>query len=254
MDLPEAYFQGFDPVDIEASGHWGVLCDPHFPYQDNATIYKFADECNRVGVQGILLNGDVLDAYYLSKHPKVSRGHRFRHEIDVGRQFMGWLRGRFPRIRIIYKEGNHDYRLRSFISEKAPELDDLEEVTIPSLLHLSKYGIDWVQDKRVINLGKLSVVHGHEFRGSGGVNPARWLMQRTLASTMTGHFHRPDEFYSVTIDREQIGTFSVGCACYLHPEYMPINQWSHGYAMVEILRDQRFRVTNRKILRDGTIV
>jgi hypothetical protein len=111
-----------------------------------------------------------------------------------------------------------------------------------------------VADKRVVMLGKLPVVHGHEFRGGGGVNPARWLFLRAVSTAMCGHFHRTSEHHEQGLDRRLHGVWSVGCACYLYPSYDPNNKWNHGYALADVQRDGSFRVTNRRILRDGQVV
>ena len=254
IELPEPSHSIYKPFVVDTPGQWGVIGDVHLPYHDLNTIKKWADECKQRNVKGILLNGDILDCYQLSAHHKDPTKARFREEIEAGKQLMKWLRSNFPNTRIIYKEGNHDDRLRRYIMERAPALFDIAELDMRVILGLDDLGIEWVADKRVIHLGKLSVIHGHEYRGSGGVNPARWLFLRAKDSTMCGHFHRSSEHPETTIRGKLIMCWSVGCACYLHPEYDPQANWGHGYAFVDIFQDGHYSVTNRKILRDGTVV
>lgn len=252
--LPDPIRMSYDPLQIDDVGTWGIISDVHLPYHDLNTIRKWADECKRRNVVGLVLNGDILDCYQLSSHYKDPTKARFRQELDAGKSFLKWLRQQFPKARIVYKEGNHDDRLRRYIAERAPALFDVQELDLRVLLGLDDLGVEWIADKRVIELGKLSVVHGHEFRGGGGVNPARWLYLRTGASALCGHFHRSSEHHETTLDRRQVGVWSVGCACYLYPEYDPNNKWNHGYALVELSQNGHYSVTNRKILRDGSVV
>jgi hypothetical protein len=102
-------------------------------------------------------------------------------------------------------------------------------------------------------LGKLAVVHGHEFKGGGGVNPARWLFLQAVSTAMCGHFHRTSEHHEQGLDRRLHGVWSVGCACFLYPRWYRNNKWNNGFALTDVSNDGSFRVTNRRILRDGTV-
>lgn len=243
--LPEPVALDYTPLTIDTPGRWLVISDIHIPFHDKRTILAAVDEAKRVGVAGVLLNGDILDCFQLSHHYREPDKHRFKDEVDSGVQF--------PRARIVFKEGNHDERLRKYLAERAPELFGLEGFDLPSILKAAERGVEWVADKRVVMLGKLHVVHGHEFRGGGGVNPARWLFLRSVSTALCGHFHRTSEHFETGLDRRIHGVWSVGCACYLYPAYDPTNKWNNGYAIVEVCADGQFTVSNRRILRDGRV-
>lgn len=144
--------------------------------------------------------------------------------------------------------------MRSWLAERAPEIFDFDSVRLPSLLGLDQLGIEWIDDKRIVNLGKLPVVHGHEFKGWGGVMPARWLYLKTGATALCGHFHQPSYYTFRTLESKDVGCWSTGCACYLSPQWLPMNQWGHGYAIVEVGQGGQFAVNNRRLLRDGRVV
>jgi predicted phosphodiesterase len=253
--LPDPVPLAYDPFVVDTPGKWLVLCDVHLPYHDKRTVTAAVAEAERVGAKGVLLNGDLLDCYLLSHHYREPSKARFADEVECGRRFLEWVRSRFPKSRIVFKEGNHDERLRKYLAERAPELFGLEGFDLASVLKLQDYGVEWVGDKRVVQLGRLPVVHGHEFRGGGGVNPARWLFLRTVSTALCGHFHRTSEHFEPGLDRRLHGTWSVGCACYLHPAYDPNAKWNHGWAIVDIQADGHgFTVTNRRLLPDGRVV
>ncbi len=253
-ELPDPVPQSYEPFRIDTAGRWLILSDTHMPYHDKRTIMEAVGEAKRVGATGILLNGDILDCYQLSSHFKEPDKGRFKEEIEVGKAFLDWLRAQFPKARIVFKEGNHDERLRRYLAERAPALFGIDEVDLRNILGLANRGIEWVGDKRVIQLGKLPVVHGHEFRGGGGVNPARWLFLRAVSTALCGHFHRTSEHNEQGLDMRLHGVWSVGCACFLYPQYDPNNKWNHGYALADVAADGTFQITNRKILRDGRLV
>jgi hypothetical protein len=125
---------------------------------------------------------------------------------------------------------------------------DLDDLHLPNVVRAGEQGVEWVGDKRVIRLGKLPVVHGHEFAGGGGVSPARWLYLRAGSSALCGHFHQTSEYGFRTLDGRPQRVWSAGCLSYLHPQYRPANQWNHGYALVELAADGTFQVTNRAVL------
>jgi predicted phosphodiesterase len=251
--LPEPVKLSYEPFVIDTPGWWLSISDLHLPYHDKATIEAAVSEAKSKNVAGVLLNGDIFDCYQLSNHYKEPDKGRFREELDCGRGFFAWLRSRFPDKRIVWKFGNHDERLRRYLAERAPALFDVQECDLPALAHCDEYGIEVVADKRVVELGKLSVVHGHEFARGGGVMPARWLFLRGGATALCGHFHQQSQYTFRTLDRREISVWSTGCACFLSPAWLPNNQWSHGYAMVEVASDGWFSVHNRRVL-NGRVV
>lgn len=254
VTLPDPIVQDYLPYQVDAPGNWLVISDIHIPYHDKRTIETAVKESKQRSIKGIILNGDTLDFHQISRHYKEPDKGRTKEEILKGRQFLQWLRSQFPAARIIFKEGNHDERLKRYLGERAPEVFDLEEMYLPNLLHADKHGVEWVADKRVIELGKLCIVHGHEYAGGGGVMPARWLFIRAYSSAICGHFHQPSHYTAPTLDRREIGVWSLGCACYLYPAYMPQNKWRHGFAFAEMGQGGAFEVNNREILRNGQVV
>lgn len=252
--LPEPVHYSYESYRIDTPGPCGVISDVHIPYHDLPTVKGWVDDCKRMGVRSLLLNGDVLDFYQLSDYLRDPSKPRMRDGILKGRQFLEYLRSAFPKARIVFKEGNHDERLKRYLATRAPDLLDLEEVRLPSLLRADEYGVEWVEDKRIVCVGKLPVIHGHEYRGGGGVMPARWLYLRTGESAMMGHLHQPTFYTFRTILGKEVGMWSLGCACHLSPLYAPLNQWAHGWAVVEVAGDGGFHVHQRRLLRDGRVV
>ena len=249
--FPEPVECSYEPMKIDTPGDWLVMSDIHIPYHDRKTIETAIREAKDRSIKGIILDGDILDFYQLSRFSKRPDKPRMREEIEKGRQFLDWLRSQFPHARIIFKEGNHDERLGNYLLDKAPDLFDLEDMQLPSLLRADDFGVEWVGDKRVIELGKLCVIHGHEYRGSGGVMPARWLFIRAWSNAMLGHFHQPTYYTVPTLDRRELGVWSLGCCCYLYPSFMPQNSWRHGFAHVKLDNNGTFEVVQRAMRRDG---
>ena len=247
LGLPDPHPERYEPFVIDTPGNWLILSDVHAPYHDRTTLELAVAEAKRRGVVGVLLNGDTLDSHEISSHDKDPGAPRYVEEIETGRKLLAWLRGQFPKARLVLKEGNHEERLSRYIIQHAPALFGLDGIDLPALLKFADIGAEWVTDKRVIALGKLCVVHGHEYRGGGGVMPARWLYLRTRYVAMCGHFHRSSEYGDRDIRGKEERAWSLGCACYLRPRYMPLNSWNHGCAFVDVGTDGGFSVANLRV-------
>jgi predicted phosphodiesterase len=245
---PDAEPAVYTQYRLEKPGHWLVLGDVHVPYHDRPTVEAAIRQAKRDGAVGVVLNGDTLDSHEISSHDKDPSAPRYVREVEVANQFLSWVRGQLPKAEIVFKEGNHEARLNKYIMGRAPALFDLEFVNLRSLLHFADHGIVEVKDKRVIKAGKLHLIHGHEYQGGGGVNPARWLYLRARSIAACGHFHRTSEHHARDIGQKYEATWSIGCACHLSPAYAPLNEWNHGYAMVELFNDDNFVFRNMRVM------
>lgn len=243
------------PVQIDDKGQWLILSDIHFPHSDDNTVEAALNEASRIGVKGILLNGDILDSAEISSHEKHKSAEKYRDEIQMGVNFLKELRKTFRKARIVYKIGNHEERLDRYIVTHAPALTGLEGFNLRSLLHMDDLGVELVEDRRVIRLGKLNVLHGHEFRGGGGCNVARWLYLQCGGGTVSacGHFHRSSDYHEKNLTGFHGAAWGIGCACDLQPHWLSQNKWNHGFATVELAKDGDFHFTNHRVFPGGRI-
>ena len=227
-----------------------VMNDIHVPFHSKESIELALEWGESKGINTILLNGDIIDFYQLSRFTKDPTKRSAVGEIQMLRQFLEGLVHAMPKVKIYYKYGNHEERYENFMKVKAPELFNMEEFRLDVIFHLRELGIESISGKRIIMAGKLPILHGHEFNGIGSsVNPARGLYLRTKQSAVIGHLHTSSEHNEPNLDGELSTTWSVGCLCDLHPEYAPINKWNHGFLHVRIAPDGNFKVHNARIYR-----
>lgn len=227
-----------------------VLSDIHFPFHDEKALLAALKYGQEKKVDAIFLNGDILDFYQLSFHEKDPRKVSFKEEIEMGRQFLAMLRRDFPGTAIYYIPGNHEVRLERFLRVKAPELLDMQEWKMESLLRFGENGVVGIEHGSKCYFGKLLVEHGDKMKGAGGVNPARTLSLKFKRHTICGHFHRSSESNSSVYDDDYIMCWSTGCLCDLEPDYLPLNEWNHGAAIIQVdHKTDEFHVENFKIMR-----
>lgn len=247
--MPDSKVKPWVPFVLETRKNL-ILSDIHLPYHDSKALAAAIKFGERMKPDAIILNGDTIDFYSISRFMTDPGQRALKAEIDATKQFLGWLRQKFPRTRIIYKLGNHDERWEHFIWTKAAELWDMDEVQFEAVMGFDQLGVEMIKNQRKIEVGKLAILHGHEFpKGlTNSVNPARGNFLRGLECSLAGHLHRTSEHAETSLHGRFITCWSTGCLCGLTPEYARINKWNHGFAFVELAADKQFNVENLRIL------
>lgn len=247
-DIPESFEEIREPYVLATSTKKIlVLSDIHFPYH-NAKALKAAIKYGiKEEVDCIILNGDILDFYALSDFSKDPSKPRLRQEIKLGKWFLNELRMAFPKAQIYYKIGNHEMRLERWLMVKAPEILDCEEFRLDILLEFARHHVILIDKYTVIKAGNLNIIHGHEYKGAGGVYPAKYIYSKSKVNTICGHYHRSSTYIDKNMNGEYNGGFSTGCLCELSPDYMPYNEWVHGFAVVTMKPGGNFSVQNLTI-------
>src|SRR5215469_14666991 len=124
--LPPAVKSSYEPFFIDEVGWWLIFGDLHIPYHEPEVVRAVLNEGKRYNVKGIIILGDLLDYHEISTFDKDPTMPRYREERQIGLQFLDYLRYRFPKSTIIFKEGNHDERLSRYVMRKAPALFGLD--------------------------------------------------------------------------------------------------------------------------------
>jgi len=246
--LPESEESKYEPYTIKAK-KLAVLSDIHVPYHSIDAITAAFDKIAEEKPDAILLNGDTIDFYQLSRFQKDARKRSVAHELQALNEFLDVLQ-QFN-TKIIYKLGNHDERYEHYLMLKAPELLGIPEFKFENLLKAGERKMDVVGEKRVIKANKLNIIHGHEYPSVfSPVNIARGLYMKGKVSAMQGHNHQVSEHTETDMNGEITTTWSLGCLCELNPAYMPLNRWSQGFAMVDLSDNGKdFEVRNYRIFK-----
>jgi len=255
IDFPESWSEHNDVFNITGVTNLGVCNDIHLPYHDKFAVQACFSEFKKRKVNGIYLNGDIMDMENVSRFGKETKLY-LKDEIDIGREFLGSLRDMFPNIPMFYKSGNHEKRLEAFISGRCENLRDLYGLDMKSLLELDKHDIQYVEEQRVARFGKLWIAHGHELGlKSGTVNIARQVRMRVGVNIMFGHWHKNQNDSARNLADEVHSSWALGSLCYLKPRYTGVlNQWTQGGATIQLHEDgQNFTVSAFQI-QDGVVI
>jgi predicted phosphodiesterase len=247
-NLPESDEAVYEPYVIDAK-RLLVLSDIHIPYHSINALTCAFDYAKKEKPDAILLNGDTIDFFGLSRFMKDPKKRSVAHELQAFKELVDVIKKTFN-AKIYYKMGNHCERYEHFLWMKAHELVGIEEFDFSNIIKARAEGIEIIKDKRIMKAGDLNIIHGHEFGGSvfSPVNIARGLFLRGKVSAMQGHNHQTSEHTESNMNGEITTTWSLGCLSELHPAYLPINKWNWGFGIIDI-DGQNFEVRNKRIFK-----
>lgn len=212
-----------------------ILSDIHVPYHSIQALTAAVEFVKKEKPDAILLNGDLLDCHKISRYQTDPRKKDFATELSIMKMLLDELK-RVLKCKIYYKLGNHDIRYENYLIEKAGELAGVKEFQFENIIKARAEGITIIGDKTIMKLNRLRGIHGHEYRGgiTAPVSVSRGLFLKGKVSAFQGHNHRSDEYSEANMDDKLVTTFSIGCLSELHPAYMPLNKWNHGFAIVDL--------------------
>lgn len=225
-----------------------VIGDLHFGMEDDNTIQIFFETISQLKPEKIILNGDTMDMFALSKYPKdprkiidiedeKNRYHKFLKVLhDISEDWDA---------EIFETNANHsgnskEGRLWRYISQQIPSLAGMKRVQeVLSYENIFFPQKDWCRIKlvdQVILPTNFIIQHGTVVRKHGGMS-ARGEFEKVWASTLTNHTHRlgstPQRFPAIgNRDEQTFMNYENGCACTLNPDYIDLPNWQNGFSLV----------------------
>jgi predicted phosphodiesterase len=247
--LPDSDETVYEPFIISGHKRIGIFSDIHVPYHNISSLTAAITFCKKEKIDALLLNGDTIDCHRLSRFIKDPKKRNFKLELDTFKAMFDVFEKEL-KCKIYFKVGNHEERYEHFLYEKAGELVGIEEFEFENIIKARARGIDIIADKRYMLMNSLAGIHGHEYIGgiSAPVNPARGLNLKSKVSCFQGHNHQTSEHTEPTLTGKMVTTWSLGCLSELHPAYMPLNKWNHGFAVVDLDENgEDFEFRNKRI-------
>ena len=217
-------------IDIETKISNGLVVigsDIHIPFQDDRAVACFVKYCKEKQPEAIVLNGDVLDMFMLSKFTK-GEGRNPLEEITMCRGLLEMIRKACPSSEIYYVIGNHENRLEKYVLSKAPELASLIE---------DVFSIIKTEDFKIRGCASLTIndnfvcKHGSYIGNKSGLSAIK-EMENSYMSGATGHVHRGIVYRARKAGRKFVW-IETGCLCDLNPEYCVLPNWCQGFATVK---------------------
>jgi hypothetical protein len=217
-----------------------VFGDLHVPYHHEGYFKMLLDAIRYIRPQVLILNGDGIDMYQISRFGKDPKR---KLELNEDRwQFVECLN----RINKVaprgcakhYLAGNHEARLARFLHDKAPELAYLDELDTAEFLKTRQSGWEYHPNSEkqlpVMYLGHLAITHGYIARKHSGYT-ARAMVEDRGESVLVNHSHRlgsswKTDCVTTHVAYENGHLFDVQRATYVSGA----KNWQVGFSIVTI--------------------
>jgi UDP-2,3-diacylglucosamine pyrophosphatase LpxH len=213
-----------------------VLSDVHCPFEDKSVCRMALAFIREHRPATIHLLGDIADFYSVSRFTKdPSRKEDLQADLDATRDFLAKVRDAAPSARIVYSEGNHEFRLRRYLASEAKALAMLRDLRLERLLDFDSLRIRFQPQDRPYRVGSLLFTHGQVVRKWSGAS-ARGHFEKYGCCVIAGHTHRLGAFYHRDIN-DTYAAWENGCLCNLNPDYVVAPDWQSGWSVVWSQRD-----------------
>lgn len=225
-----------------------IIGDLHIQNTLSAVLFEVIQYAKKQNIDGIYLNGDILDGYMISSFNKIPNNPTLQTELNTVITFLKYLRSTFPKIPIYYKAGNHEYRLVNYLM-KHSELFDMRCLLLNELLHLNNFNIQFIDDKTISIYNNFYILHGHEIK-KGGIYAARNMLNYTKQNVIFGHLHVSDVYQTTNLKGEILTSIAVGHLGTDNPDYCPFPlHWNKGFLIIDKNGNfKNYKILNNKIV------
>jgi UDP-2,3-diacylglucosamine pyrophosphatase LpxH len=213
-----------------------VINDLHIPRHDPKVLGGIVKLAHRLQPNWMVVNGDVADfasaSLKFKDTPKDHRATTLTYEIQRCQRFFAGLRVLLPNTKLIYTIGNHEDRLRRYLTQHATALRDLPSLSLGTLFGTDELEIT-THDYGVLVpvTPSLYVTHGDLVRTQSGAS-ARAHFEKHGVSLIHGHTHRGGSYYK-TRHRSTQGAWENFCCCKFEQPYVTgTPDWQHGFSLV----------------------
>jgi len=181
----------------------------------------------------IIINGDLLDFYEISryaKNPNVEQS--VAEEIAHVKTLLAQLRAVFPHGIIDFVPGNHEKRYELYIRSDAKKLEGLKVLELPNLLDLEGFRVTLHQEDGFLLRPDFYVYHGSLIRKHAALTGQGELEKNGISGT-SGHTHRLGTYRKTGIRGRETWSES-GCLCNMNPEFViGAANWQQGFVIVD---------------------
>lgn len=219
-----------------------VCSDVHDKYCDPFWRRLFIDTIRRAQPEKVVLDGDIFDLTEFGKYTQDPRKFDPVSRIKWVHEFLHDIRTACPDAEIIFVEGNHEFRLIRHLTEATPALmtvlSDLHGMTVPSLLGLDKYEVNYVARmdlaafneadvkkelaKNYVILWDALLLH-HFPQGKNMGYPGA-----------NGHHHKHLVWHEYSPQFGPYEWHQMGCGHIRQASYCAGEQWSNGFLLAHV--------------------
>lgn len=235
-----------------------VYGDTHFGVEDPKAIELFLKVAAKFKPQLLIHLGDVNNWDTVSRFVTSPRSVQIQEERYRWYFFAERLNAVCPDAEKFALIGNHDRRIRNWLATQAPELFDLDELSLDNLLYFPELGYHPMVDEIRINPSEdplfpdalLYLLHGETARKGAGSSVRAESDVFASASVIMGHAHRSAMICRRT-HRGYNYSYEVGTLANMQQDYDAFPDWSQSF-LTGIIGSDFFDFDMHKIY-NGTV-
>lgn len=233
--------------------HDGIILvgsDAHYHPGPPSTAHRaFVHFCKKLKPKIVIMNGDVLDAATISRHPPINWGSlpTVKEELDVCQERLGEIAKASKDAQRFWPLGNHDARFETRLATVAPEFKDVHGIS------LQDHFPDWKPCWSVHINNQLVVKHRNKGGANAPANNTLWAGR----SMITGHLHSQAVRSITDYDETRFGV-DTGCLADIYGpqfEYMEDNprDWRSGFCVVTFIDGRLLMPELVRVVEDGLV-
>lgn len=224
------------PVKLTGYKKLVLLADIHLPYHDEQKLELALSKIQDFAPDALILLGDLMDSAAISTYPKWGYEAQLLSELRAVEEFMLGIKNLLPEhCAIFWKHGNHEDRLRRYISLNSTSLVNAVDSIWYDNLPLLECNIQIVPSYRIIIYEDYTIIHGHETKSSSTnlTNPALQVWKQSGGGkVIAGHFH----VYSWYKPPGWKDAFACTLGCFMSknmPYMMGMPRLDHGFGYID---------------------
>ncbi len=179
-----------------------ILPDQHFPLNDPTVWKVYLKVAANIPFNNVITIGDFTDFAAVSTHPRSGPYASLKDECEAANQGLDEITeaGRFgnKEVRFHWLDGNHEFRLASYIANVAPALMGIEGTTIPDLMRLTKRGWSYTPYRGHVKIGDCYIQH--DVGKKAGKMAHKNSLEALHVNIIHGHTHRMGLQYEGSVD------------------------------------------------------
>lgn len=233
------------------------VSDTQAPYHKNSCIALYCEFAKRYKPDQVILGGDMIDLYSLSRFPKVGRKFDYvTDELHVAeKEVITPILKASPKAEFIWLQGNHEARLQRIIAEHFHALTGFPGLSIQEAFRMEKRKIQWIQGKGNTENGiyavnrRLLTMHGKKT----GINAAKATAERYgEGCVIQGHVHKRQMYSRTTGSGSHIQGIASPCMCE-DPDFGDgLNDYTRGFVTYQWKGDYQYQVQFQDMDASGT--
>lgn len=224
-----------------------LWADFHIPFHDMRTLRAVEGFVRDFKPDIVVYMGDIFDCFELSKFTKSPlKRTTWGDDLRSGKVILANQRRLFKDARVLWIDGNHEYRLWLYAARNAPALADI--IDPPALFGLRDLDIEYLPFGSCISYLGYRIEHGCFVRKWSAYS-ARAERERHGTSGCSAHTHRRG-MHCWTDERGTHTWHEIGGLMRLNPDWLQNPDWQQGIAY-GVAHKGKVHITAPAIYSDG---